>query len=135
MKKVRVAVAVITDPAGNILLTQRNSPETPSTHMRWQLPGGGINPHEKISDACIREAREETGFVVRLEQQVPIKIRQVVGDTLFLLHGFKAIALSGTINVSLDEETADAKWYSREEIKGLECLPNTGEMIDKCLKN
>ena len=29
---------------------------------RWELPGGGVEPHERVLDAAIRECWEETGY-------------------------------------------------------------------------
>jgi len=30
----------------------------------WEVPGGGVEPHETILDAVVREVKEETGLVV-----------------------------------------------------------------------
>jgi len=34
----------------------------------WELPGGGRNPRESVSDAARREVREETGIDVIVER-------------------------------------------------------------------
>jgi 8-oxo-dGTP diphosphatase len=53
--------AVITDPAGRLLLVQRgHEPEK----GRWSLPGGRIEPGETDQQAVVREVAEETGLVV-----------------------------------------------------------------------
>jgi 8-oxo-dGTP pyrophosphatase MutT (NUDIX family) len=38
----------------------------PRGGKRWQLPGGGIKPHETPWRAALREIREETGLVADL---------------------------------------------------------------------
>ncbi len=59
--RVRVGVAVIIrDSRGRILLEKR------SDCKLWGLPGGRIEPGESITDAAVREAREETGFTVQI---------------------------------------------------------------------
>ena len=66
MKSINVAVAVIINEKGEVLLTQRNQPKDPSVHLCWQLPGGGVEDGESVISACIREAYEETGFKIKL---------------------------------------------------------------------
>ena len=134
MKHIYVAVAVIVDSYRNILLTQRHDPKNPLTHLKWQLPGGKIEKNETAISACYREILEETGLTVKILSQSPYFILNKYGNKTYRLTGFKVKVISGTIDVEKDEETASAKWYKIEEILKLDCLPNTLEMIDNCLK-
>lgn len=133
MKSVPVAVAIIRNKTGKILLTQRYDPEAPSVHMKWQLPGGGIEKNESAANACVREALEETNLKIQLETILPYVIKKVYERRLYVLNGFKAKVISGTINVERDEETHDCKWFRRHDIDGLDLMEDTIEMIDGCL--
>lgn len=37
-------------------------------HQGWSLPKGSVEPGELMNETAVREAREETGFTVRLEE-------------------------------------------------------------------
>lgn len=54
-----VSVVVVND-AGEILLIRR------SDNGNWALPGGAIDLGESLSQAAIRETREETGIVCEI---------------------------------------------------------------------
>lgn len=59
--RIRVGVAVVVrDSRGWILLERR------SDCGLWGLPGGGIEPGESVLEAAIREVKEETGLVVKI---------------------------------------------------------------------
>ena len=134
MNNVKVAVAVIVNQNKQILVTQRNSPDYPPTHMKWQLPGGGVEKNETPESACIREALEETGLVIKLLSKYPAIIKKKGFDGKdYTFYGFKAEAVSGTIDVGKDIETADAKWIILSQIKKLKMLDDTLEMIEMCL--
>ncbi len=132
MKSINVAVAVIINDKGEVLLTQRYEPKNPSVHLSWQLPGGGVEKNESIEDACIREALEETGFKIKLLSPKPHLIVSRYERRDYLLNGFKAKAISGTINTELDQETADARWFKIEDIKHLRTLKDTDTMVEAC---
>ncbi len=134
MKSVKVAIGVIENEKGQILLTQRFSPESPSVHLKWQLPGGEVEKDEEITEACIREVYEETGYNVEIVSEKPIVIEHPYESKKYILHGFKVKLVSGTINTELDAETADAKWFEKDEWRKMPMLEDTVELIEGCLK-
>jgi len=60
------ASAVIFDRRGRVLLRQR------SDGGQWGLPGGAVEIGESVTDAAIREVREETGLAVTVRRLVGV---------------------------------------------------------------
>ncbi|WP_308036691.1 NUDIX hydrolase [Cellulomonas xiejunii] len=58
----RLAAYAVVSDGEHILLTWFNG-STPS----WTLPGGGVEFHESVEEAVVREVREETGYEVELD--------------------------------------------------------------------
>jgi 8-oxo-dGTP pyrophosphatase MutT (NUDIX family) len=56
------AVAIVTNPAGEVLLQLRDDLENITHPGRWSLPGGAIEPGEDPVTAVLRELAEETGI-------------------------------------------------------------------------
>jgi len=80
--EVQVAVAVIEDDAGRILLTRR------AEHLHqgglWEFPGGKLEPGEDRPQALQREIREELGIEV-LAHRPLIRISHAYPDRTVLL--------------------------------------------------
>ena len=62
MKAVHVAVGVILDAAGNVLITRR----AVDSHQGglWEFPGGKVEEGESLQVALSRELREELGIEI-----------------------------------------------------------------------
>lgn len=60
------ASAVIFDRRGRVLLQER------SDGGQWGLPGGSVEIGESVTDAAIREVREETGLAVTVRRLVGV---------------------------------------------------------------
>ena len=74
MKHIHVTCAII-EKDGKVLSTQRS--ETMAMPLRWEFPGGKVEPNESMQTALTREIREELGA----EIEVPLGVAAVlVGD-------------------------------------------------------
>jgi 8-oxo-dGTP pyrophosphatase MutT (NUDIX family) len=63
--KERTSVRVIlVDGNGSILLIDTHDPVMPEVGHWWELPGGGMEPGETVTQTAIREIAEETGLVL-----------------------------------------------------------------------
>ena len=64
-KEIRAGVtAVVFDDRGRVLLEHR------ADNGWWGLPGGAVDIGESVSEAVIREVKEETGLTVRITRLV-----------------------------------------------------------------
>lgn len=57
-----VACAAILDDSGRVLLAQR--PAHKHLPLKWEFPGGKIEPGEGAADALVREIQEELGCTI-----------------------------------------------------------------------
>lgn len=108
--------------SGHILLIQRKA--RPGKGL-WALPGGFLNPLEKIEDAVIRELREET----KIKVPVPVLKGSIVSSKVFddpyrssrgrtITHGF-LFNLRPDISlpqVKGSDDATKAKWFPLSEV-------------------
>ena len=75
--EVHVAVAVLRDGEGRILLTRRHA----DSHQGglWEFPGGKVEAGESLAAALRRELREELGVDIRSHRPL-LEIRHDYGD-------------------------------------------------------
>jgi 8-oxo-dGTP pyrophosphatase MutT (NUDIX family) len=99
----RAAGVLIVNPDGTILAL--NNP-----HRGYCIPCGKVSADETFEQAAIREAREETGLDVALDQH-PYLSRDVDG---FVVATFKAHTASGKLMTSGREGTPE--WIVPEKL-------------------
>ncbi|MFJ4912908.1 NUDIX hydrolase [Streptomyces sp. NPDC088726] len=101
------ATCVVFNGRGEVLVTERRSP------VRWELPGGLVDPGESLADAAAREALEETGVKVRVRGLVGVY--QHPGRAI-LAAVFLADALAGEPGPTA--EAAVVEWTSVDDALG-----------------
>lgn len=118
------AYALVVDDRDRILLALWNEGDEP----RWTLPGGGVELHESVEEAVVRELREETGYDVRLGA-----LRAV--DTYVIPAGrrlngsprpmkavrvlFDATIEGGELTHEVEGSTDEARWVPLDEAAAL----------------
>lgn len=111
--KVDVRVAAFRD--GKILLVRELSDNC------WTLPGGWADVGEAPSIAAAREAREESGYEVRMTKVAALYDRDLQGHPPFAFHSYKIFFIGevtgGSAQSSL--ETADAQFFAEDELPPL----------------
>lgn len=107
------AVGAVLLRGDSILLVKRGSPPALG---RWSLPGGVIEPGERIGDAARRELREETGIDaeplgvlwvlnnVVMDRGGRVKYHYVIVDVLFNPDSLKGEPKPGS-------DAVDLKWF------------------------
>jgi ADP-ribose pyrophosphatase YjhB (NUDIX family) len=127
--------AVIFDTARErVLLTRR------ADNGRWCLPGGALDPGESVSEACIREVREETGLAVRLTRLIGVYsspdmiVAYADGNRWQIIAlSFEAEVIGGTMGLS--DETTEIAYFTFDQIKSLDLLEHHHQRIADALAN
>jgi len=114
-----VGVGAVILQDGKLLLVKRRAEPGKD---RWSIPGGSVHLGEKVRDATIREAKEESGLDIEIVDDRPMDafdsiITDERGRTKyhFTLLEFLAKPKGGTLQA--DEDAAEARWVTLEEIK------------------
>lgn len=82
MQTIEVAVGVILDADGRVLVSRRH--EQAHQGGKWEFPGGKREPSESIADALSRELKEELGISVK-DSEPLIRIRHDYPEKTVLL--------------------------------------------------
>ena len=111
-----------------ILLTRRED------NNQWCLPGGGMEPGESASEACVREVEEETGLQVTINRLIgvyttPHELIVYQDGNKFQLVAlcFEAEIVGGELRLSC--ETTEYGYFSYQEIQELDLLLNHTQRI------
>ncbi len=127
------ATALIHDGEGRLLLVRQ------SDSGQWAVVGGAIDPGESPSEAAVREAKEETGFDVYIDELLGVvgggdefEITYPNGDRVAVISTiYTAGVLSGEITPDGDEVTA-IEWFDDAKLALADLHPFSRSLLAKC---
>ena len=111
---------VVTNDNGEILLIRR------SDNDNWAIPGGAIELGESMTEAAIRETREETGITCEITGLVGIYTdpKHVI---LYTSNGevrqeFSIVLTAAVVggNLTPSSESSEVRWVQRDELSNLQ---------------
>ena len=107
----------------------------------WELPGGGVDPGELMTEGAIREAREETGYDVTISGIAPFFLKQTKFHSYYFDKGFYhgilcffyaelASETQYSLSPSEAKEVDVVEWKDLNDLKSEELTPAIREVIN-----
>ena len=113
---------IVEDGKGNILLVK-------TRNAGWVFPGGQVEVGENLTDALVREIKEESGIDVTVSKLIGVysntalhKWYDGVTDVpTKVMLDFTCEMIGGELAIS--EETTDSKWIAKDEVLNMITAP------------
>jgi len=122
--------AIIVEDARVVLVKRAHPP----LQAEWSIPGGVLEVGERVRDAAVREAREETGLTVEPVELLGVYDR-ILRDSVrrvqyhYVLIDFLCRRVAGDLVAASD--ASEVRWFQREELGELKLAEDTMDVIAK----
>lgn len=109
-----VTCSVMLERAGKLLLVQEAAPEI---YGKWNQPAGHLDPGETLLQCAVREAREESGYVVELTELQAV-YNEAAADRQRINFCFRArpCGEAGPVDPA---EILSTRWFTKDELPQL----------------
>jgi 8-oxo-dGTP diphosphatase len=124
---VHVAVAVLRDARGRVLITRRHA----DSHQGglWEFPGGKVEPGEDLAAALRRELHEELGIAIGAHRPL-LRVRHDYGDKRVLLDVHEVLGFEGEARSC---EGQPLRWVEEQELEDF-AFPAANEPILRAVR-
>ena len=122
--RVTTVVAAVIERGGCILIAQRRSN---SAHaLKWEFPGGKVEPGESPSAAIVRELEEELGIQARVESEMMRYGYQYPGRAPILLIFYSVVDFTAEPENKAFEQI---RWEPPDRLAGYDFLEGDRDFI------
>lgn len=134
IQKVVVGGIIIQD--SKVLIVQRSSDETAYPDL-WEVPSGKREPLEKVTDAVLREVKEETGLTTEIINIVDVFNFTVekTDETRDVTQINFLLKMIGGSKVRLSDEHQNFAWIKKSELNEYNLSKETKASITKAFEN
>ncbi len=122
MKEFKEAVGVIIKQDNKYLLVQEKREDV---YGLWNWPAGQVIKGENRQEAAVREAKEETGYEIKLGKEIEVFHDRPHG---YGKHLFQAVIIGGSLECPAD--MLDVKWLTKQEIINIKDKLRTNWILD-----
>jgi ADP-ribose pyrophosphatase YjhB (NUDIX family) len=124
---VEVIAGVVIVQHGKVLLVQEKQS---LFYGKWNFPAGHVDIGETIEEAAVREAKEEAGYDVELDQAFDV-IHESIDQPV--LHAFAAHIVGGKLQFPENEILA-VKWFTIAEVRTMVEELRSAKFVLGCLE-
>lgn len=110
---IRVTCAIIKD--GDKIFAAQRGPHAQQA-LKWEFPGGKVEPGEKEEDCLKRELLEELKMIVKIKKRLPSFIHSYPEFTIELIPFLCSIDEKSHVT----NEHARAGWFNQEQLNTLD---------------
>ncbi len=113
MKHIHVAAAVIIEE-GRVFAAQRNNKG--ELALKWEFPGGKLEPGEAGETAIVREIMEELATSIAVERHL-MTVEHSYSTFSLTMEAYLCNIVEGTLELG---EHLDCRWLSRDELHSVD---------------
>jgi 8-oxo-dGTP diphosphatase len=121
MKPINVVAAII-KKKGSYFIAQRNKEKYMG--LKWEFPGGKVDPGETLIEALSREIHEELNINIRVHEKLAQE-RYKDNEINIVLHYFLCSIIDGTIKLNEHEAM---KWVEKKDFNKYDFVAGDGNI-------
>lgn len=110
-----LVTCAIVEEGGKVLVAQRSASMVQP--LKWEFPGGKVEPGESEKDCLVRECREELDLEVEVLERLEPSTHRYAPDQNLVLIPFRCKRVAGILKL---REHADARWLAPEDLRELD---------------
>lgn len=126
-----VVCAIIEDGAGRLLIAQR--PAHKHLGLKWEFPGGKVEPGEDPAAALAREIKEELGCAITLVQALP-SFTHDYGTVVITMIPFICRLLDDGGPLPHPHEHVALRWVLPAELAAIDLAPADWPVVKQLLR-
>jgi len=115
-----VIVCIFNMDFSKIFLLKRNKAKRDLNKLDWGNPGGRVEWGEKLTEACIREVKEESGIDLDSKQLKFSNIKEItenpIAPTVHFLQFIYVARINQNKKIILNDESEEYGWFNLDNL-------------------